>query len=82
MKKNKVVLVIAMFGVVTFVTTLNTMRNNQMSDLILNNVEALASSEDNPGGGEKPAKWICYRTGTVDCPDGSKAEVVIEAWSL
>lgn len=79
MKKGKVILAIAMFGVITFITTLN-IKNNQMSDLILNNVESLAGSEGS--GGEELGKYLCYRDGSVDCPDGTKAEMVIEIMSL
>lgn len=81
MKKKQIVLAVMMFSVVAFVATLNVKNNSQMSDLMLNNVDALASSEDNSGG-ELPTKWICYRDGTVDCPDGSKAEIVYGPYSL
>lgn len=81
MKRIKIVSVVAMFGVIAFVSVLNIKNNAQMSDLMLNNVEALASSE-NESGGEGPNKWLCYRNGTVDCPDGTKAEIVFGPFSL
>lgn len=81
MKKNKVVLAITFFCVVAFVATLNIKNNVQMSNLMLNNVEALASSEGSSGEGG-PSKWLCYRDGTVDCPDGSKAEIVYGPFGL
>lgn len=80
MKRSKIILALASFGVIVFVTTLNVTRNNQISNLILNNVEALANSEGS--GGEEMAKYYCYRSGSVDCPDGTKAEIVIEVQSL
>lgn len=46
------------------------------SSCLFENIEALASEESGNG------RYFCYGSGTVDCPDGSKAEYVADNFSL
>ena len=48
---------------------------DEMSVLLLENIEALASGEDS-------ARYFCYGVGSVDCPNGKKVEIVRTNFSL
>lgn len=47
----------------------------RLDDLFLNNVEALATGEDN-------VPVHCYGSGSVDCPSGAKVKFVISGFGL
>lgn len=77
---KKIVLKIAFVAVVTYCgsfASANLKKGNiRISDLTLNNIEALAQEE------EIPNKVICFRRGDLDCWDGSKAEYIAIMRSL
>ena len=73
MKKSLFVVVLCMLCAVTFVG-LNT--EQETNDLLLMNVEALAS-------GESDVPIRCFAKGSVDCPGmGVKVKYVTKGWSL
>lgn len=45
------------------------------SDLLLENIEALASGEDH-------TTVFCYGEGSIDCPNGKKVKYIMETSSL
>ena len=47
-----------------------------ISDIALDNVEALAAGEGGWG------RWHCLGSGSLDCPDGRKVEFIVENYSL
>lgn len=75
--KKKIALVLVVAGVCTF-AYMNTKHESRkvISTVALANIEALASGE------EDTYKYSCYGEGSVDCPDGSKAEIVYKYLSL
>lgn len=75
--KKKIALVLFVAGVCTF-AYMNTKQESRkvISVAALANIEALASGE------EETYDYSCYGDGSVDCPDGSKAEIVYEYLSL
>ena len=75
--KKKIALVLVIAGVCTF-AYMNTKQESRtvITRVALANIEALASGE------EDTYKYSCYGEGSVDCPDGSKAEVVIKYLGL
>lgn len=48
---------------------------NNVSALLVENIQALASGESN-------THYFCYGTGSLDCPNGSKAEIVRTNFSI
>ena len=46
-----------------------------ISDVALDNVEALAA-------GEGLTQWHCFGSGTLDCPNGTKVKYIIDDYSL
>lgn len=74
--KKKVALVLVVAALCTF-AYMNTKQESRkiISVETLANIEALAS-------GEETYKYSCYGDGSVDCPDGSKAEIVYKYLSL
>lgn len=74
MKKSFFVVALCMLCAVSVFTGLNT--KQEMDDLLLMNVEALASGEGN-------VPIDCVGKGSVDCPGiGVKVEYVFKGWSL
>lgn len=51
-------------------------KNNDLSDVALENIEALAAGEEVVG------KWHCLGDATVPCPDGRRVAFVVENYSL
>lgn len=47
-----------------------------ISDITLDNIEALAAGEGTIG------KWHCLGSGSIDCPDGTKVEFFVDNYSL
>lgn len=63
---------IAIIGIMMVIVSLymtTSDREEQVSDLLLENIEALAS-------GEGSSKVFCYGKGSLPCPDGTKVEFV------
>ena len=50
-------------------------KNTSLSDVALDNIEALAAGE---GG---TSMWFC-RTGSLDCPSGNKVKYIVDDYSL
>lgn len=73
MKKNIwKMLLIAIAGIVMVILGLSgvtSSQGEQISDLMLENIEALA-------GGEDSTTVFCYGEGSLPCPDGTKVEFV------
>lgn len=73
MKKNAwKMLLVAITGIVMVISGLfraTLSQEEQISNLVLDNIEALAN-------GEGTTTAFCYGEGSVLCPDGTKAEVV------
>lgn len=73
MRKNAwIMLPIAIIGIGMVVSGLSRVtpdREEQLSNLMLENIEALAS-------GEEATNIFCYGEGSVPCPNGTKAEFV------
>lgn len=51
-------------------------KNNSLSDVALDNIEALAAGE---GTG---SMWFCRGTGSLDCPNGTKVKYIVRDYSL
>ena len=72
MKKNTwKMLLIAIAGIVMVILGLSgvtSSQGEQISDLMLENIEALA-------GGEDSTTVFCYGEGSLHCPDGTKVEL-------
>lgn len=49
--------------------------NNSLSDVALDNIEALAAGE---GG----SMWFCRGRGPLDCPNGTKVKYIVDNYSL
>lgn len=47
-----------------------------LSDVALDNIEALAAGE---GSG---SMWFCRGSGSLDCPNGTKVEYIVDDYSL
>lgn len=76
--KKKIGFALVVVGICTFAYMNNEQRSeNVISAVTLANVEALAAGENGD-----TMRYDCYGYGTVDCPDGSKAELVIKTYSL
>ena len=74
MKKRILAVAMCMVCAISTIISLNT--EKEMDDLLLMNVEALASGE-----GNVPIR--CLGNGSVDCPGmGVKVKYVMEGWSL
>jgi|GEM_PF-2613719 len=73
MKKNTwKMLLIAIAGIVMVISGLSgsiSGQEEQVSNLMLENIEALA-------GGEETTTAFCYGVGSLPCPDGTKVEFV------
>ena len=73
MKKNTwKMLLIAIAGIVMVILGLSgvtSSQGEQISDLMLENIEALA-------GGKDSTTVFCYGEGSLPCPDGTKVEFV------
>lgn len=67
---------IAACAIMAVVTVRVSHKEETTDELMMSNIEALASEEDD---------WIsvsCYGDGNVDCPLGGKASYVIKGYSL
>ncbi len=51
-------------------------KNTSLSDVALDNIEALAAGE---GG---TSMWFCRGTGSLDCPSGNKVKYIVDDYSL
>lgn len=63
---------IVIIGIVMVIVSLSKVvsdREQQISDLLLENIEALAAGEEGP-------TILCYGEGNVPCPDGTKVELI------
>lgn len=73
MKKN------GLFAILLYVLSImcfdTAQSQKKLDDLFMNNVEALATGED-----EVPVH--CYGSGSVDCPSGAKVKFVISGFGL
>lgn len=49
--------------------------NTSLSDVALDNIEALAA-------GEGSTMWFCRGSGSLDCPNGTKVEYIVDNYSL
>lgn len=72
--KKKVVFLLLAIGASTFTFMKSKQEPIRISELCLQNVEALAEGE------ETLPHYACYGEGDVTCPNGSKAAVVV--WHL
>lgn len=71
-KKRRKMLLVAIIGIIMVISGLSDVtlgEEEQLSNLMLENVEALAS-------GEGATTAFCYGEGSVPCPDGTKVEFV------
>ena len=74
--KMKLVITGALLFVATFICFYTDSRKDELSNLLLKNVEALADSESGPAVN-------CLSSGSVDCPHTKvKVKYVIEDYSL
>lgn len=51
-------------------------KSSNLSNVALENIEALAAGEDNG------SMWFCYGTASLDCPNGTKVKYFIDNYSL
>ncbi|WP_304250984.1 NVEALA domain-containing protein [Parabacteroides gordonii] len=51
-------------------------KNTSLSDVVLENIEALAAGE---GG---TSMWFCRGSGSLDCPNGTKVKYIVDNYSL
>lgn len=76
MKKKKVFIAAALCVACAVSAFIGLNTEKKTDDLLLMNIEALASGESNVPIG-------CFGSGSVDCPGmGIKVEYVMEGWSL
>lgn len=77
MKQTRLLVIAGIIGMVSGVLVLHQTNKDskQYSDIMLNNIEALA---DGPNGDEKPIPANCIADGKVECKDGAGyAKIVI-----
>ncbi|WP_289004197.1 NVEALA domain-containing protein [Parabacteroides sp.] len=67
----------ASIGVILLISSFYLVKENKMdvSDIALDNIEALAAGEGGIG------KWHCLGSGSLDCPNGTKVEFIVENYS-
>ena len=80
MKKASKTLAVALIALSAMYIKSMTKEQSAHEVLLLNNIEALASGEDN---NLDKADYYCYGRGNIDCPiSGEKVNTVIKVYSL
>ena len=68
---SKAIVVLLLIGGVSLIRE----KSIDISDIALDNVEALAA-------GEGHTQWYCLGSGSLNCPNGTKVEFIVDNYSF